>query len=250
MRSDKDYQEARDGEELWDHANRILSTALLHSVMRYVGEDFGKGKGANHYFATYQQSFAKTRAALSELIRSRATLHRLIKWEPTGPGEYRAQLITESDTEIMQAVSSTSANFVAYVISWQPLMDSIAGFVSTVLAPLCPKLPDDMRRLSRSAASGELPCFAAHLREALTERVEWYKTDVRVLRNQFVHNDRVAHLFPEAGSEHTIVSIKKLEYDETEDRFRLDAFISWTFGKLLLFAISLDKGLYEVQMSA
>ena len=107
-------------------------------------------------------------------------------------------------------------------------------------------LPHDMRQLSEKASKGEV-VRSPKLREALSSQVEWYTQHVRVMRNRFVHNSRIANLLPEPGSEHTIVTIKILERDETEEKFRLDQFISYIFGKFLLFAVALDKGLIEAQ---
>jgi hypothetical protein len=125
-------------------------------------------------------------------------------------------------------------------------MDSTAATIAAILSSESPKAPSDMLRLSRWAADRGT-VLSAGLRECLTTRVDWYVDNVRVMRNRFVHNQRVAHLMPEAGSEHTIVTVKKLELDETEDTFRLDPFIGFLFTKLLLFAVALDKALVDAQ---
>lgn len=44
-----------------------------------------------------------------------------------------------------------------------------------------------------------------------------------------------------------MVTIKKLDHDETTDKFDLDQFINWTFGHFLLFVVALDEGLREAQ---
>ena len=245
MSGDHDYV-AREGEALWDHAHRVALLALVGATVRLDIGDIGASRDAGHYLGAYQQSFSKTRSALKDLLRARASMHGVIQWEPTGDGRHRTQLIAESDTETVDTVNEAAARFVAFVVSWQPLMDSIAAHVATVMEPLGPKLPKDMLRLSKAAAD-KLPDSARRLRKALTEQVAWYVDDVRILRNNFVHHHRVAHLFPGAGSEKTDVTIKKLEHDETTDRFHLDQFISWTFGHFLLFAVGLDEGLREGQ---
>ncbi len=164
MPSDEEYV-GRKGEALWDHANRIAVLALAESTVRLLDSDKPAGaKEAGHYFGAYQQSFTKTRSALLDLFRARAEMHRVIHWEPTGAGRYRTQPITESDTETISALSEAAARFVSFVVSWQPVMDSIAAHVATVMAPRGPKLPTDMLRSAKAAAIEKLPDSASSLK--------------------------------------------------------------------------------------
>lgn len=74
-------------------------------------------------------------------------MHRAIQWEATDDERFGTQLITESDTEIIGAVTEAAARYVTYVVSWQPVMDSIAAYVATVMAPKKLKLPGSAQRL-------------------------------------------------------------------------------------------------------
>jgi hypothetical protein len=84
------------------------------------------------------------------------------------------------------------------------------------------------------------------LRFALTNKIDWYESDLRIMRNQFVHNHRIAHLTPHTDNQQTVVLVKKPQRGETENKFFLDQFLNWSLGKFLLFSVAIARGVTQL----
>ena len=79
-------------------------------------------------------------------------------------------------------------------------------------APLPRQLLTTPSEVPSQAASGKRwPAHLSRLRIALTDEIACYIDDVRPLRNQLVHNERVVCLVPATDRQQTLVHMKKTD---------------------------------------
>ncbi|MCX6583313.1 MAG: hypothetical protein NT166_24315 [Candidatus Aminicenantes bacterium] len=235
-------------EPIWDHANRLMISHFVHYVAESAIARPDLPKLLSHHIAAYVNSFDHSKNTLLALYRTRELMHESFRWTQDSHGNWMSPLLTP-DAPAAEWVKQSSRLFVEFVKSWQPVMDAIAVLVSFLLEVKGINIRANrgsMYELQKCVQSGTFPTNLCALRQALTSRVEWYTNEIRVKRNQFVHNERVAILLPAPGSEETLVSVKKLDRDQTEERFPLDVFLNWTLGKYFLFAIAMGDAAKQV----
>jgi hypothetical protein len=235
-------------EPIWDYANRLMVWHFVHDVAESAIARPNLHKLVSQPIGAYLNSFDHTKNTLLALYHARERMHETFQWTQDSHGNWVSPLLTP-DAPAAEWVQQSSRLFVEYVKSWQPVMDAVAVLVSFLLEAKGINIRANrgsMYELQKCVQSGTLPTNLCALRQALTSRVEWYTNEIRVKRNQFVHNERVATLLPAPRSEETIVNVKKLEYDQTEERFPLDVFLNWTLGKYLLFAMAMGDAAKQV----
>jgi hypothetical protein len=250
---------AHSDEELWEQSNRIVFTFIGRLLARTLGyasvelseiptiitiisassRDFGTRLGL--YTVGYRDNINALRA----LLKAREELRDRFVWTKSPNGEISSPIVSSGDNDrILSALNDASFAFSQFVKTWQPLMDAIAGLVWIVFeatAKVHIRCPVSFTELSQIASRSGWDAPATKFKDVLTIGANWYLNHIRVLRNQLVHNERVATLLPAIGSLRTIVEIKKPHFDETSANFDLDSFLNWSYGHFLVFCVGLAK---------
>src|SRR5438552_278751 len=91
------------GETAWDHANRILSYALMDAASHFIGFSAQRGPQVSHCMGSYVMNFSKTKASLRELLTWRDHLRQTISWERVAPDQYRSQVISSGNAKAIEA---------------------------------------------------------------------------------------------------------------------------------------------------
>jgi hypothetical protein len=246
---ENDYKNEPD-EKIWDHAHRIITLCLIKEVVEAGTLHEETAILASQPIGAYINGFEHMKNSLMFLYFSRERLHREIKWARRSDGALVSQLITSDDKEELAIFLNANLSFKEYVKSWQPLFDALAELICLALEWKGVALVNQsitMTKLAKAASIHEWPIKLTHLKAALTDRIDWYTNDVRIKRNQFVHNQREVSLLPDPESEKTIVEVCKFDHPEVQDQFYLDNFINWTLGKYLLFAVEIAEGMKELR---
>jgi len=229
---------AKPGEQLWEHAHRLNLLALgkltADILLRPTMREY------SHLLGAYLSNYEAHCRGLRCLLRARDTLMMAVVWPQDGTG-----LLLDSEDVRHDIIKECGAAFVDSVNSWQPMMDSLA--TATVLL-----VREHGFKIKAAKSAFELyqyleqkpsACVAHPAILAFTGRtIEWYVNGIRLMRNQFVHNERVAFIVPRADNVTAIVELKKLEHHQTSQSFDLDEFLSYTYARFLLFAHALVEG--------
>ncbi|MFY9825402.1 MAG: hypothetical protein WAM82_28765 [Thermoanaerobaculia bacterium] len=179
------------------------------------------------------QIAAKTlRSALDKLLG-------MWSWKEGEGGEWYGPETRPGD-ELSSHMHFTETCFVQFMISWQPLLDAVAGLIWSFL--LLSGMESQQRftsmfSLVRFAEKNAWPDTYEKMREILVKGLKWYITDARVLRNQLVHNERFVAIVPRLNSPGTAIELKKIGDEDTHERFALEEYVSTLYKNYLLFAV-------------
>lgn len=247
MTIDNDY-ESKPNEPVWDHAHRIVMTKLVLTIASVGTKGDEIGKIISQPIGAYLSGFKQMKNSLLDLYRLQERLQMKLEWTRKSSGEWVSQLITVSNDNIINIIYDTKLAFMVYVKSWQPLMDAIAELIYRFLkwrGFLIINRNVSMTQLVKAVANKDWPTELLQLKSALTTRIKWYMDDIRIMRNQFIHNQREVTLISVPESKQIVVELEKLDHPETKDKFFLDQFVNWTLGNYLLFAVAAARGLKD-----
>lgn len=236
------------GEQLWDHAHRLILLGFRELISGLSLAVLSKAADLAHATGSYVSAFEMNKASLRRLLQTRALLMTTVKWPKDGTG----LLLAAGDSKCA-AVQDCSGAFVDFVKSWQPLMDSVAKTLTLGLREFDRKVKvvNSVVELGSLLQSQPVSSEVSKFLVVFTGRViEWYQQDVRIMRNQFVHNERIALALPDSSGTRTLIEIKKLEHHETSHVLDLDRFLNWTYAEFLLFASSFARKSSTVRRTA
>ncbi len=235
-------KEMKPGEQIWDHAFRLIfESIIVGQLLETDNQSANFRKTLSHCVGVFAINFNELKSAFFILIQQKENYKKLFTWEEH-KGEFYSQLITNEDEHILLATINLNFAFKNFIISWQPLLDSLASLILLVF--------DDKKifnynkkytifRLSEALKNEEIKIENEKLIKCLTTDLDWYKSDLRLLRNQLVHNVKVAHVLPHHDGNVTYFEFKTLYDEPTSDKIHFEKYANWLFGKFFLMTATI-----------